>query len=95
MVVTFGIFFAWKFIGFSFADNRSREDPADFLFCNRFKDSSIILEKILSLFRTSRNEFEILGSHISVSYTKSLIGPLVRGVLGVQTWILDMLQNNI
>jgi hypothetical protein len=77
------------------ADNLSREDSTYFFFFNRLEDSSIILEKILSLFRTSRNEFEILGSHISVSYTKSLIGPLVRGVLGVQTWILDMLQNNI
>ena len=95
MVINFGIFFAWKFVGFSMADNLSRGDSTDFLICNRLKDSSIILEKILSPIGTSWNEFEFFGSYISSSYTKSLTGPLVCGVLGVQTWLLDMLQIHI
>ena len=95
MVIKFGIFFAWKFVGFSMADNLSRGDSTNFLICNRLKDSSIILEKILSPIGTSWNEFEFFGSYISSSYTKSLTGPLVCGVLGVQTWLLDMLQIHI
>ena len=95
MVINFGIFFAWKFVGFSMADNLSRGDSTNFLICNRLKDSSIILEKILSPIGTSWNEFEFFGSYISSSYTKSLTGPLVCGVLGVQTWLLDMLQIHI
>jgi hypothetical protein len=95
MVINFGNFFAWKFVGFSMADNLPRGDSTDFLICNRLKDSSIILEKILSPIGTSWNEFEFFGSHISSSYTKSLTGPLVCGVLGVQTWLLDMLQIHI
>ena len=95
MVINFGNFYAWKIVGFSFADNLSREDPANFLFGNRFKHSSITLKKILSPIGTSWNEFEFFGSHISFSYTKSLTGPLVCGVLGVQTWLLDILQIHI
>ena len=95
MVTNFGIFFAWKFDGFSMADNLSHEDSTEFLSFDRLKDSSIILEKILSPIGTSWNEFEFFGSYISSSYTKSLTGPLVCGVLGVQTWLLDMLQIHI
>ena len=95
MVINFGNFYAWKIVGFSLADNLSREDPANFLFGNRFKHSSITLKKILSPIGTSWNEFDFFVSHFSSSYTKSLTGPLVCGVLGVQTWLLDMLQIHI
>ncbi len=95
MVINFGIFFAWKFVGFSMADNLSRGDSTDFLICNRLKDSSIILEKILSPIGTSWNEFDFFGPHFCASYTKSLTGPLVCGVSRVQTCPLDMLQIHI
>ena len=61
MVINFGNFYAWKIVGFSLADNLSREDPANFLFGNRFKHSSITLKKILSPIGTSWNEFEFLS----------------------------------
>ena len=92
LVINFGNFYAWKIVGFSLADNLSREDPANFLFGNRFKHSSITLKKILSPIGTSWNDFDFFVSHFSSSYTKSLTGPLVFGVLGVQTCPLDMLQ---
>ena len=95
MVINFGIFFAWRFVGFSTADSQIREDPADFNSGNRFKNSSIALKKFLRLHGTPWNEFDFFGPHFCASYTKSLTGPLVCGFSRVQKCPLDMSQIHI
>jgi hypothetical protein len=91
----FDNFLAWIFLVLELINHKILAVWTVNIYADRFHTLSIRLDRIPRPSGIPWKEFDFFGLHFSASYTKSVRGPLVCGILGVNKCPLDMSQKYI